>query len=257
MEDFTTPTPSPRAYSLVAVACIFSFPALGGLLFGYDIGATSYVLTQLMSDDYSGVSWSGQVSRSQALQGLVTSAGVGGALIASCVVFRVADLIGRRRELMLGAWLYIGGALTELAAGSPSLGEGAGLAVLLGGRVIYGLGCGFAMHGAPTYISEMAPPTIRGLLVSLKEGMIVLGMLLGYVAGYAVRFRAGAWRYVYGAAAGPAVLMLIGCWGIPPSARWLVLTGRKKEAAASLAFVYGAVPEVGCGARVTMAWKPV
>jgi hypothetical protein len=26
---------------------VFLFPALGGLLFGYDIGATSFVLTQL------------------------------------------------------------------------------------------------------------------------------------------------------------------------------------------------------------------
>jgi len=31
--------------------------------------------------------------------------------------------------------------------------------------------------GAPAYIGEMAPSAIRGLLVSLKEAFIVLGMV--------------------------------------------------------------------------------
>ncbi|KAH8086769.1 hypothetical protein JL720_7214 [Aureococcus anophagefferens] len=60
-------------YDRLAVARIFFFPALGGLLFGYDIGATSYVLTQLQSAKFSGVSWYDLVARSSALQGLVTS----------------------------------------------------------------------------------------------------------------------------------------------------------------------------------------
>ena len=49
-------------YSRPAVASIFGVPALGGLLFGWDIGATSYVLTQLQSAEYAGVSWSGAVA---------------------------------------------------------------------------------------------------------------------------------------------------------------------------------------------------
>ena len=31
-----------------AVLAVFLFPATGGLLFGYDIGATSYVLNQVL-----------------------------------------------------------------------------------------------------------------------------------------------------------------------------------------------------------------
>jgi hypothetical protein len=37
--------------------------------------------------------------------------------------------------------------------------------------------------GAPAYIGEMSPPSIRGLLVSLKEATIVLGILLGFLIG--------------------------------------------------------------------------
>ena len=97
-------------YSRPAVARIFGVPALGGLLFGWDIGATSYVLTQLQSAEYAGVSWSGAVAGSSFLQGLVTSGGVAGALIGAAIVFRIADAIGRRRELILAALLYIAGA---------------------------------------------------------------------------------------------------------------------------------------------------
>ena len=51
-----------------AVLCVFLFPATGGLLFGYDIGATSYVLNQLQSEDDSGVEWWKEVSDSSLIQ---------------------------------------------------------------------------------------------------------------------------------------------------------------------------------------------
>lgn len=35
-----------------------------------------------------------------------------------------------------------------------------------------------AMHAAPMYIAETAPSQIRGMLISLKEFFIVLGMLV-------------------------------------------------------------------------------
>ena len=168
-------------YSRPAVARIFGVPALGGLLFGWDIGATSYVLTQLQSAEYSGVSWSGAVAGSSFLQGLITSGGVAGALIGAAIVFRVADAIGRRRELILAALLYLAGAVLEVASGFGTT-EATGLALLLLGRLVYGAACGFAMHGAPAYIAEMSPASIRGTLVSLKEAAIVLGICLGSVS---------------------------------------------------------------------------
>ena len=83
-------------YSRGAVFRVFLFPALGGLLFGYDIGATSFVLTQLESSEYSGVHFSDAVEDSSYLQGAITSSGVGGALLGSILVFRVAEMLGRR-----------------------------------------------------------------------------------------------------------------------------------------------------------------
>lgn len=111
------------------------------------------------------------------------------------------SFLGRKRELLLAATFYLLGGLTTAYA--PSL------FVLLVGRVIYGLGIGLvrfpgdkycflvdviywnilnqsdcvlqALHGAPLYISETCPSQIRGTLISLKELLIVLGMLVRYV----------------------------------------------------------------------------
>ena len=71
------------------------------------------------------------------------------------------------------------------------------------------------MHGAPAYIAEMAPPSYRGLLVSLKEGFIVLGMLLGYTAGLAFNERTQGWRCVYAIAVPIAACMIAGVFLLP------------------------------------------
>eukprot|EP01037_Dinobryon_pediforme_P042112 gene42112-52263_t len=59
------------SYSPLSAFLIFFFPALGGLLFGCDIGATSAVLTQLTDSGTSGVSWTSTVSDSSLLQGFI------------------------------------------------------------------------------------------------------------------------------------------------------------------------------------------
>ena len=81
--------------------------------------------------------------------------GVFGALLGSIIVFKVADEIGRRRELLIGAVLYFIGSLVEAMASNGSWDVSTGVTVLLLGRVTYGLGCGFSMHGAPAYSTQL------------------------------------------------------------------------------------------------------
>lgn len=98
-----------------------------------------------------------------------------------------------------------------------SVGVGTGLvsqsfsySFLICGRLIYGLGIGFAMHAAPAYIAETAPPRLRGLLISLKEALIVGGILLGYLVSYLfIDFNSG-WRLMYGIALPIAVAFGLG-----------------------------------------------
>ena len=171
-------------YSAWGAFSVFIFPALGGLLFGYDIGGTSAVVVQLESSEYSGVTWYATIADSSFYQGVITSIGMFGAMIGSLICFAVADDLGRRRSLILASLLFLVGVIVEYISGDSTWDAATGISVLVTGRFIYGLGCGFAMHGAPAYIGEMAPPSIRGLLVSMKEVFIVLGMVLGYTIGY-------------------------------------------------------------------------
>ncbi|KAK7312455.1 hypothetical protein VNO77_36328 [Canavalia gladiata] len=199
-------------FSWSSVILPFLFPALGGLLFGYDIGATSGATISLQSPDLSGITW---FNLSAIQLGLVVSGSLYGALLGSVLAYAIADFLGRKRQLIAAALLYAcGGVITAYA---PELG------VLLAGRLLYGLGIGLAMHGAPLYIAETCPSQIRGTLVSLKELFIVLGILLGYFAGSYLINTVGGWRLMYGLSAPLAVLMGLGMWILPPSPRWLLL----------------------------------
>ncbi|KAL3518151.1 hypothetical protein ACH5RR_020740 [Cinchona calisaya] len=195
-----------------SVALPFLFPALGGLLFGYDIGATSGATISLLSPELSGTTW---YNLSAVQLGLVVSGSLYGALLGSLLVYPLADFLGRRRELIIASIFYaLGGALT---ASAPGLG------FLLLARLVYGLGIGMAMHGAPLYIAETCPSQIRGTLISLKELFIVLGILLGYFVGSYQINAVGGWRYMYGLSAPTALLMGLGMLSLPPSPRWLLL----------------------------------
>ncbi|KAG6436779.1 hypothetical protein SASPL_101681 [Salvia splendens] len=190
----------------------FLFPALGGLLFGYDIGATSGAAISLQSPELSGTNW---FNLSAIQLGLVVSGSLYGALFGSLIVYPLADFLGRNRELIIASLLYLSGGL--LTAYAPGLG------VLLIGRCLYGLGIGMAMHGAPLYIAETCPSQIRGTLISLKELFIVLGILIGYFVGSFEINAVGGWRYMFGFSAPIALVMGLGMWSLPQSPRWLLL----------------------------------
>ncbi|KAI5075409.1 hypothetical protein GOP47_0009485 [Adiantum capillus-veneris] len=204
---------SEESVDWVAAILPFLFPALGGALFGYDIGATSGALISLTSAELSGTAW---YSLTPIQTGLVVSGSLYGALIGSILAFKISDTLGRRKELLVAASLYILGALSTSFASNLNL--------LLIGRVLYGLGIGLAMHGAPLYIAETSPSKIRGTLVSLKEAFIVLGILFGYLIGNLEIGAVGGWRIMYGFAAPVALTMGLGMWWLPPSPRWLLLS---------------------------------
>ncbi|XP_044482535.1 D-xylose-proton symporter-like 2 [Mangifera indica] len=205
-------------YSVSAAILPFLFPALGGLLYGYDIGATSCATISIESATLSGISW---YDLSSVEIGLITSGSLYGALIGSVLAFNIGDFLGRRRELILAAILYIVGALVTAIA--PDL------AIMVIGRFVFGIGIGLAMHAAPMYIAETAPSQIRGRLISLKEFFIVLGMVAGYGIGSLLVDIVSGWRYMYGASIPLAVIMGIGMWWLPASPRWLLLCAIKKK----------------------------
>uniref|UniRef100_A0A7C8ZDE1 Major facilitator superfamily (MFS) profile domain-containing protein n=1 Tax=Opuntia streptacantha TaxID=393608 RepID=A0A7C8ZDE1_OPUST len=199
-------------YSLLSCILPFLFPALGGLLYGYDIGATSCASISILSPTLSGITW---YNLNSVEVGLISSGSLYGALIGSVLAFNVADFLGRRRELVAAAMLYFVGALVTAVA--PNF------AIMVVGRFIYGMGIGLGMHAAPMYIAETSPSNIRGRLISLKEFFIVIGMVIGYTIGSFLVTIVAGWRYMFAASSPIAVIMAIGMWWLPASPRWLLL----------------------------------
>jgi MFS family permease len=203
----------------------FGTAALGGLLFGSDIGSSSSVVRILGS----GATDLGVLDPLQL--GQIASASLLGATAASgAIIFAGDKNIGRKTELITAATLFGLGTLGQSLGGS--------LSAVLAGRVLYGLGIGVAMHVAPLYIAETSPDKLRGKLVSLKEAAIVGGIVLGYLAG-AVLGKDAGWREVFECALPIEALMLAGALAVPESPRWLALRGRQKEASAAFQKVQG------------------
>lgn len=213
----------------VATGFAFLFPAIAGLLFGWDIGSTSGALTNIMDPVHSGTNW---YALDPFQQGLVVSTSLAGALVASgAAAVSVGDALGSKRELLLASLFYAAGAAVQGAA--PSL------EVLVVGRFTYGLGIGFAMHAAPMYIAETAPSSVRGLLISLKEGFIVGGILLGYLGSYIINGEDDGWRTLLSSSIVLSGALALGMVRLPDSPRWLAQQGRSDDARAALVKVRG------------------
>lgn len=163
--------------------------------------------------------------------GVLSSLNLIGAMCTTLVCFRYADYLGRRLEVQLAALLYLIGTLVT-AAVPMLLATAAGL-------LIYGFGIGFAVHAAPMFIAEIAPADLRGMLVSSKEGVIVLGMVFGFLAGACFeQIEVYGWRWMAALNAVFALIQLIGINFLPDSPRWLVLRyhGDPEKAQEALAF---------------------
>jgi sugar porter (SP) family MFS transporter len=141
---------------------------------------------------------------------------------------RLSDLIGRRPVILITAGVFVVGVLG--AAFSPAL----WFLILM--RFVIGLAVGSASMAVPLYISEVAPPRVRGALVSFNQMALTAGILFAFLVDYALSSSA-AWRLMFGLAAIPAVLLFVGMLTQAESPVWLATHGRTVEARKVLARV--------------------
>ncbi|CAO2150941.1 unnamed protein product [Urochloa humidicola] len=149
-------------------------------------------------------------------------------LVSTVAAGWVADRLGRRCVLVIANVFFTAGALAMSLGGS--------YATLMAARFITGVGAGFARVVAPVYNTEISPPASRGVLSSLLNIFINLGVLLGYVSNYAfsgLPVHIG-WRVMYGIGVIPPVFIAAGTLLMPESPRWLAMRGRDGDAHAVL-----------------------
>lgn len=194
--------------------------ALGGMLFGYDIGVISGAILFIKSD----------FSLSPGLEEIIVSSVLLGSLVGAVGGGLLADRLGRRRLLIAAAVVFALGAVG--AALAP------GTAWLVAARIVAGAAIGIASFVAPLYISEIAPVAIRGKLVSINQVALTSGIVISYGIDYAFA-GSQAWRWMFALAVIPAAAFALGLMFIPESPRWLVGRGHVDQARAVLKRIRG------------------
>lgn len=185
---------------------------LSGLMLGYEMGLTSGVLLQLR----------GLLSLSCQEQEVLVSAHVFGALFICLAGGPILDRYGRRCSLLLSAALVVVGTIVLIVFTS--------LVSLTLGRVVVGMGTCLSGTAACLYIAEISPRERRGLLVTLYEFMLVLGVMLGFSCSYAFAAVPHGWTFTFGLVIPPALLQFGAFLFLPPSPRFLVAQGNVEKA---------------------------
>lgn len=140
----------------------------------------------------------------------------------------ILDRFSRKYSIIGASALFAIGILFQII--------GANFGLLLAGRLIGGLGSGLMTNAIPLYHSEIAPPDIRGRLISFFTLMASFGQVVGYFTTFGTSYVDSDWSW-----RAPWLLHLIICVAfgfliitLPFSPRWLIDNGRYEEAKAVL-----------------------
>ncbi|KAI1086675.1 hypothetical protein F5B19DRAFT_122280 [Rostrohypoxylon terebratum] len=160
--------------------------SLGGFSFGYDQGVISLILTMPQFRERFP-----EVNPDNARYGFNTAFMTGmlefGAFIGCLFLPLLADRYSRKRGLAFAATIFCVGSIIQTAAHNYG--------ALVAGRTIGGIGVGTIAMGAPLYISEIAPPNLRGSLLVLEQISIAIGAIVSYWITYGTRQTAGDWAF--------------------------------------------------------------
>jgi SP family arabinose:H+ symporter-like MFS transporter len=193
--------------------------ALGGFLFGYDTAVIAGAVGSLGE----------HFSLAAAAVGWIGASAIYGCLPGALLAGFLADRFGRKRLLLLCAVFY---AVSGVWSAFP-----ASFAEFIAARVLGGLAIGISSMVCPTYIAEIAPERKRGVLGTLFQLGIVVGIFLVFFVNARIQGMgdtdwnsAWGWRWMLGSESLPAVVFLGLLTLVPESPRWLTVKGRPDAA---------------------------
>ncbi len=199
-----------KSYSILISLIV----ALGGFLLGFDSAVISGAVKGINS--YFGMT--------DAMLGFAVGCVIFGAMLGNLLAGPLADKFGRKPVLIVVAALFTISAIWSALA--------TGYTEFIIARIIGGVGIGGAILIAPIYIAEIAPPKLRGSLVSFNQLNIVLGISVAYFSNYfLVNYGNESWRWMLGVEAIPAAIYFFSLFTVPRSPRWLIMNLNKVKIA--------------------------
>ena len=184
----------------------------GGLLFGLNMAGISGAVDSIQTI----------FSLNENALGIVVSSLIIGALIGSSATGFFIEKYGRKKVLILSSILFAISSLGSCVSSDYIL--------LIAFRIIGGIGMGIISVLGPIYISEISIPEKRGMLVSLHQFSIVIGILMAYIFDYFLIDVANGWRYMLLIPFFFSILFLILIVAyLPESPRWLIARGKRLD----------------------------
>lgn len=204
--------------------------ALGGFLMGFDASVISGV-NKFIEIEF-GLT---KIQLGWAVSSLTLTS-----TLAMLIAGPLSDRFGRKQILSIAALLYFFSAMGSAVAPNFTF--------LVLARMLGGFGVGASLIIAPMYIAEIAPPQMRGRMVSFNQLNIVLGISVAFFTNYMIlqlgnsettwaqslKFDEYNWRWMLGLEALPAILYFFALFIVPRSPRWLAMKGEFDEAMAIL-----------------------
>jgi len=209
----------------------------GGIFFGYDSGyingvlGMNYFVTLYTGKDPNDPAFAkgGSDPKGFALpswqKSLIVSILSAGTFFGALIAGDFADFVGRRTTVIIGCGIFIVGVILQVAS--------SGYKLLVGGRVIAGLGIGFVSAIIILYMSEIAPKKVRGAIVSGYQFCITIGLLLAACVDYGTQnySTTASYRIPIGLQMLWALILAIGLFFLPESPRYFVKRGNIDRAA--------------------------
>ncbi|CAK40833.1 general substrate transporter [Aspergillus niger ATCC 13496] len=237
---------------------VASFSTLGGLLFGYDQGVVSGVITmQSFGARFP------RVYMDSSFKGWFVSTLLISAWFGSLINGPIVDRIGRKLSIITAVVVFVVGSAIQCGA--------VNIPMLFAGRAIAGVAVGQLTMVVPLYISEVSIPEIRGGLVVLQQLSVTNGILISYWIDYGTNYIGGtrcapnipytggtasspsfdpytdipsdgictgqseaSWRLPLAIQIIPALTLGLGMLFFPDSPRWLLMKERDDEALQAL-----------------------
>jgi len=206
-----------KAYLLCA------FASFGGIFFGYDSGYINGV--NASREFINAIEYPGAPALTSSHQSLIVSILSAGTFFGALAAGDIADWIGRRPTIIAGCMIYMAGVIVQMFAAS-------GLATIVVGRLIAGVGVGFVSAIIILYMSEICPKKVRGALVSGYQFCITIGiMLASIVCNYTQNNPdSSAYRIPIGIQFAWGTILAVGLFFLPDSPRFYVKKGKLEQA---------------------------